>query len=114
MPDGVNVPRAYAFCSGVEVPKLADALETLLWTRVRAEEREREKAWKQWTNDSWTDAAGVVYRWIWGSCDIVLQMVRKHDAEYTTNVAEMNDVIRAAWRSMNRHYEMSPEYGVQH
>ena len=94
-------------CGGAELQRLTNALETLVHTRARAEEREQVKAWKQWINDSWADAPGVVYRSIRGSGDTALQMVRKQDGKYTANVAEMDDVIRAAWRPVNRRYEVS-------
>ena len=81
--------------------RLTYALGTSVHTRVRAEEREWVKAWKQWINDSWADAPGVVYRWIWGSGDTTLQMVRKRNGEYTANIMEMDNVIRAAWRPLN-------------
>ena len=41
-------------------------------------------------------------------------MVRKQDGESTTNIAEMDNVIRAAWRPINRRYEASSEPSVQH
>ena len=55
----------------------------------------------------------MVYRWIRGNGHTPLQMVRKQDGEYTANIAEMDDTIRAAWRPVKRRYEASPEPSLQ-
>ena len=57
---------------------------------------------------------GVECRWIRCSGDTSLQMVRKQDGEYIANIAEMDDMIRTAWRPVNGRYEASLDPLVQH
>ena len=41
-----------------------------------------------------------------------MQMVRTPSGEFTANIAEMDEAIRAAWAPVNRRYEASPEPSV--
>ena len=76
---------------------------------ARADERAGVQAWKQWIGDSWATTPGVVYRWIKGSGNAALQMVKKPDDTYTANVEEMDSAIWAAWKPIKRLYESKPE-----
>ena len=39
-------------------------------------------------------------------------MVKKTDGMYTTNIEEMDSVLRALWKSINMRYETEPEPSV--
>ena len=70
------------------------------------------QAWKQWINEAWDATPDMVYRWIWGSGDAALHMVKKPNGEYTANISKMDAAIRAAWKPINRRYESVPEPSV--
>ena len=84
---------ADALYTSAELQRLTEALEAAVQTRARAEERARVRAWKQWINEAWDATPGVVYRWIRGSGDAALQMVKKPNGEYTANILEMDAAI---------------------
>ena len=112
LPKGVAVPPADALYTGADLKRLAEALEAAAQTRARAEERARVRAWKQWINEAWDTTPRMVYRWIRGSGDTALQMVKKKNGRYSANIWEMDEAIRAAWKPINKRYESIPEPSV--
>ena len=54
----------------------------------------------------------MVYRWLRGSGDAALEMVKKPNGEYTGNISEMDEAIRVAWKPVNRRYESITEPSV--
>ena len=113
LPKGVTLPSEHRLPDSAELAHIADALELAVRAKAREEEQARVKAWRQWIDDSWAETPGVVYRWIRGSGDEALQMVKKADGQYTANIAEMDEVIRNAWKPINRRYENRPEPSVE-
>ena len=51
-------------------------------------------------------------RRIRGSGDAALQMVKTPSGEFTANIPEMYEAIRAVWEPVNRRYEATPEPSV--
>ena len=72
------------------------ALEAAVRVRALAEERACVHAWKRWIDESWRTSPEVIYRWIRGAGDTALQMGRTPSGEFTANIAEMDEAIRAA------------------
>ena len=99
-------------CSSQALEQLMEALEAAVRARAQAEETARVQAWKHWIDESRSTSPGIVYRWIRGSGDAALQMVKTPSGEFTAKIAEMDEAIKAVWKLVNRCYETTSEPSV--
>ena len=77
---------------------------------LRAEDKDRLHEWRSWMEKVWSSDEGAVYRWFKDeSYAPPVTFLLRRDGTATSNLAEMDGLLRDAWRPINRTYATHPE-----
>ena len=87
-----------------------EALKGMAKAQRAREDRERVRAWREWLDKAWSADQGAVYRWLGGEgFTPPVVFLTREDGTPTSDVAEMDALVRRDWAPINQKYEHAPE-----